>query len=427
MIFLYRIAFLPLFLLALPYYGWRMIRRGGYSKDFSHRFGLLKDLPKSKKTRVWIQAVSVGEVEALANLLKIMRDSGLFEVVLTTTTSTGYAILKKKYSEFCFYTGIFPFDFCLTNYLAYNRIKPDVCVLMEGELWPEHLHRAKARKIPLLLLNARLSDKSFSRYKKIPAFFKRLISKFDFIACGSDFDAERFLKLGADPEKLSVTGNIKFDSSSPEAMPAERKAELKRELGFKEDSLVLLGSSTWEGEEEMLFDIAQNIRQKHGLDLRLLLVPRHAERRASVRQMLEKKGADFHFRSESKQAPDGTLVYVADTTGELKMFTQLADFAFVGKSMPPHRGGQTPLDCAASAVACVYGPEMSNFRKLCKSLEEAKASVKVESKAEAAEALERLATDSDYRFELGRRAKAWHDSNTGASERSFEILKRFAK
>ena len=178
MIFLYRIAFLPLFLLALPYYGWRMIRRGGYSKDFSHRFGLLQDLPKSKKTRIWIQAVSVGEVEALANLLKIMRDSGLFEVVLTTTTSTGYAILKKKYSEFCFYTGIFPFDFCLTNYLAYNRIKPDVCVLMEGELWPEHLHRAKARKIPLLLLNARLSDKSFSRYKKIPAFMNIISSNY---------------------------------------------------------------------------------------------------------------------------------------------------------------------------------------------------------------------------------------------------------
>ena len=177
----------------------------------------------------------------------------------------------------------------------------------------------------------------------------------------------------------------------------------------------------------MLLKIARGIRERRGLDLRLLLVPRHAERRASVRQMLEKNGADFHFRSVSKQAPEGTLVYVADTTGELKMFTQIADFAFVGKSMPPHRGGQTPLDCAASAVACVYGPEMSNFRKLCKSLEEAGASVKVAGEDGAREALEKLAADSAHRLELGRRAKAWHDSNTGASARSFEILKRFSK
>lgn len=427
MILLYRLAFLPLFLLALPYYAWRMLRRGGYGKDFSHRFGLHKNLPKPQKTRIWIQAVSVGEVEAIANLLKLLKESGKFETVVTTTTSTGYAILRQKYAQYCFYTGIFPFDFWPTNSLAYSRIKPDMCVLMEGELWPEHMHAAKSRNLPLILLNARLSDKSFSRYKKIKYFAKRLLLKLDYIAAGSEFDATRFLKLGANPDKLSVTGNIKFDASAGKILTLSEKSELKKELGFKDDSLVLLGSSTWDGEEKMLVDIALFIKQDLGVDIRLLLVPRHAERRAAVRAVLEKSSVKFNFRSESKTAEEGTFVYVADTTGELKMFTQIADFAYVGKSMPPNSGGQTPLDCAASAVACVYGPNMTNFRKLCKSLEEAGASIKVDDEIGARAKLQELAKDALLRSKIGARAKAWHDSNTGASLRSFEILEKFCK
>ncbi|MBO6102694.1 MAG: 3-deoxy-D-manno-octulosonic acid transferase, partial [Opitutales bacterium] len=125
----------------MPYYAARMLRRGGYAKDFSHRFGCQKDLPPpaAGKKRIWIQAVSVGEVGAVSTLLKILHASGRYEVVLTTTTSTAYKIVREKYSGLCYYVGVFPFDFYFCSRRAWRRIKPDAIVLMEGELWPEHM------------------------------------------------------------------------------------------------------------------------------------------------------------------------------------------------------------------------------------------------------------------------------------------------
>ena len=415
--------------LSMPYYAMRMIRRGGYGRDFSHRLGFQKNLPPPAqgKKRIWIQAVSVGEVEALSSLLKRLYGDGGFEVVVTTTTSTGYKILREKYAKFCYWVGIFPFDFWLSSASAWRRIKPDMCVLMEGELWPEHLHRAVSKKAPLLLLNARLSDKSFGRYSKVKFFARRIFNKFSAIACGSDFDAARFLKLGAKPEIVSATGNIKFDASTGAKLSPEEKSALKKEFGFSENSLVLLGSSTWQGEEEMLIEALKSIRQKSGADARLLLVPRHAERRAQIREVLEKGALPFNFRTEKKSAGEGTLIYVADTTGELARLTQAADFAFIGKSMPPHDGGPSPLDCAAAGVAMVYGPRMTNFKRMCAALQEAQAAVRVPDGPSAISALENFAKDENLRRKFGQNAAAWLASNVGASLRSFEIIKKFSK
>lgn len=429
MIWLYRILFLPMMALLMPYYAMRMIRRGGYGRDFSHRLGFQKNLPEPAqgKIRIWIQAVSVGEVEALATLLKLLHSDGGYEVVVTTTTSTGYKILREKYAKYCYYVGIFPFDFCLSNASAWRRLKPNMCVLMEGELWPEHLHRAKSKNVPLLLLNARLSDRSFGRYSKAKFFARRLFNKFCAIACGSDFDAARFLKLGANPEIVSATGNIKFDSSCAQKLSAAEKAELKKEFGFNENSVVMLGSSTWQGEEQMLVRALEKIRQASGADVRLLLVPRHAERRAQVREVLERGVLAFNFRTENKCAGEGTLVYVADTTGELARLTQAADFAYIGKSMPPNDGGQSPLDCAAAGVAVVYGPNMTNFKRMCEALEEAGAALKAQNEAEALEALLAMAKDENLRRKIGEAARAWHERNEGASLRTFEIIKKFSR
>ena len=412
----------------MPYYAVRMIKRGGYGKDFSHRFGFFKNLPppEKNKKRIWIQAVSVGEVEALSSMLKLLHEDGGFEAVVTTTTSTGYKVLREKYAKYCYCVGIFPFDFWLSNALAWRR-KPDMCVQMEGELWPEHLHRAKSKKKPLLLLNARLSDRSFKRYSKAGFFARRIFNKFDAIACGSEFDAARFLRLGANPKIVSSTGNIKFDASGSARLSDSGKDALKTEMGFEKDSLVLLGSSTWQGEEEMLLGILNGIRQKTGIDARMLLVPRHAERREELKKLLQRGVMPFNFRTEKRSAPSGTLVYVADTTGELALLTQVADFAYVGKSMPPNDGGQSPLDCAAAGVAIVYGPNMTNFKKMCESLEEAKASIRVSDKEEAENALLKLAKDIALRKQIGLGALNWHHANSGASARTFALIKKFAK
>ena len=330
MIWLYRLLFLPALVLSAPYYGLRMLRRGGYGLDFSHRFGRQKNLPppaKGKK-RIWIQAVSVGEVEALAPLIDLLCERGGVEIVATTTTSTGYAILRNKYAGKIFYAGIFPFDFMPFSASAWKRLKPDVIVLMESELWPEHLHRAKEKNVPALLINARMSDKSFRRYSRFPNIARRILGKLSLIAASGELDLGRFIRLGADPRKTFCAGNLKFDSKPAETLSETQKQALREELGFANDSLVLLGSSTWPGEEEMLLKAAAKLR-KEGIDCRLLLVPRHAERRAHIEELI--KDIPHCVRSKSRRAPAGTLAYLADTTGELRTLTQIADIAFIGK------------------------------------------------------------------------------------------------
>lgn len=408
-------------LLSAPYYGWRMLRRGGYGLDFSHRFGLQKDLPPvaAGKKRVWIQAVSVGEIEAIAPLVDLLCESGKVEVVLTTTTSTGYAVLRNKYADKILYGGIFPFDFFPFSRSAWRRIKPDAVVLMESELWPEHLHTAKSKKVPAMLVNARMSDKSFRRYSCVPYLARRLLDKLSLIAVSGEIDFSRFISLGANPRKTICTGNLKFDTRPAAMLDENGKLDLRKQLGFNADSFVLLGSSTWPTEEEMLLKAAEKIRAS-GIDCRLLLVPRHAERRAEIIELI--KNLPHCVRSREKQARDGTLVYLADTTGELRTLTQIADLAFIGKSLPPNEGGQSPIDCAASSVPMVYGSHMSNFRRICQTLEESAAAVKVANADAAVSEIVRLAKNKNARTALAESAKKWHDSNIGAAKRDFDAV-----
>lgn len=408
-------------LLSAPYYGWRMLRRGGYGLDFSHRFGLQKDLPPvaAGKKRVWIQAVSVGEIEAIAPLVDLLCESGKVEVVLTTTTSTGYAVLRNKYADKILYGGIFPFDFFPFSRSAWRRIKPDAVVLMESELWPEHLHTAKSKKVPAMLVNARMSDKSFRRYSRMPYLARRLLDKLSLIAVSGEIDFSRFISLGANPRKTICTGNLKFDTRPAAMLDENGKLELRKQLGFNADSFVLLGSSTWPTEEEMLLKAAEKIRAA-GIDCRLLLVPRHAERRAEIIELI--KNLPHCVRSREKQARDGTLVYLADTTGELRTLTQIADLAFIGKSLPPNEGGQSPIDCSASSVPMVYGSHMSNFRRICQTLEESAAAVKVADADAAVSEIVRLAKNKNARTALAESAKKWHDSNIGAAKRDFDAV-----
>lgn len=408
-------------LLSAPYYGWRMLRRGGYGLDFSHRFGLQKDLPPAAagKKRVWIQAVSVGEIEAIAPLVDLLCESGKVEVVLTTTTSTGYAVLRNKYADKILYGGIFPFDFFPFSRSAWRRIKPDAVVLMESELWPEHLHTAKSKKVPAMLVNARMSDKSFRRYSCVPYLARRLLDKLSLIAVSGEIDFSRFISLGANPRKTICTGNLKFDTRPAAMLDENGKLDLRKQLGFNADSFVLLGSSTWPTEEEMLLKAAEKIRAS-GIDCRLLLVPRHAERRAEIIELI--KNLPHCVRSREKQARDGTLVYLADTTGELRTLTQIADLAFIGKSLPPNEGGQSPIDCSASSVPMVYGSHMSNFRRICQTLEESAAAVKVADADAAVSEIVRLAKNKNARTALAESAKKWHDSNIGAAKRDFDAV-----
>ena len=436
MIWLYRILFLPVLVVLLPYYAWRMWRRGGYRHDFHHRFGLI-DRPPPKRPgvkRIWIQAVSVGEAQALGPLLAQLRAEPKIEIILTTTTSTAYKILREKYAAEVLKVGIFPLDFWPFSRNAWRRLEPDLAVLMEAELWPEHLHQARLRGIPVALINARMSDRSFGRYQKVTGVAHWLLGQLRVVLCSSGPDEKRFLGLGAPPARTHATGNIKFDAAG--AVPkfsAAEVAALRAELGFApvvqpaaptskpEAPLVLLGSSTWDGEEAMLL-AAQVAAGAAGGDVRLLLVPRHAERRGEIISLLEKQPLPWHARSKTPRAPQPVKIYLGDTTGELARLTQAAEVAFIGKSLPPHHGGQTPIEAAALGVPMVYGPNMSNFRDVCRSLEEAGAAWRVDDAAAAHLALLGLLQDPARRAKMGAAGRAWHTANQGATARTVAAL-----
>ena len=420
MIWVYRLIFVPALLLAAPYYLWRMRRRGGYTENFSHRFGGTDPLPPkvAGRKRVWLQAVSVGEMFAIAPLLEAFRRQGDTEVYLTTTTSTGYRQAKEKYAALAIGIGYFPLDFWVFSARAWRRVRPDLCILMEGERWPEHVHQAVTHGVPVLSVNARLSDRSFRRSVRFGFLLRPLTRGITRILCASKRDEQRFRQLGFPPERLQTTGNLKLDVDLP-ALPVPELMQLRRELGLG-DGLVLLGSSTWVGEETALLTAFQTARER-GLKVSLLLVPRHAERREELRGVLEKTGLTFHFRSEG--AAKGTVdVAVGDTTGELRKLTQLADVVFVGKSLAPHDGGQTPVEAAALGKPLLHGPHMTNFREIIRTLTEAGAVRKVETHEDLIRAAVELLQDGTQREKLSAAAREWHAGNRGATERTLGAI-----
>lgn len=421
-IWVYRSLFLPLLLLASPYYLWRMRRRGGYAEGFWHRFGEVPPLPAKAAgaKRIWLQAVSVGEILAIAPLLEAFQREGHTEVYLTTTTSTGYRLAKEKYAALTVGIGYFPLDWWAFSRRAWRKVAPDLAVLMEGERWPEHVSQARARRVPVISVNARMSDRSFKRSLRFKWALRALAAGTTRVLCAAKRDEQRFKALGFPPNRLQTTGNLKLDVRIPLIDGAEKVA-LRRKLGLPADGLVLLGSSTWPGEETALLTALKAARER-GLKVSLLLVPRHAERREELRALLGKSGLDFHFRSAGV-APGPVDVAVGDTTGELRKFTQLADLVFTGKSLAPHDGGQTPVEAAVLGKPVLHGPRMTNFRDIIRTLTEAGAVRKVETHSELITVAVELLQDEARRGKLAAAAREWHEANRGATERTLAVIR----
>ncbi|MDR0351226.1 MAG: hypothetical protein LBH49_01070 [Puniceicoccales bacterium] len=408
MIWLYRLLFLPVALLMLPQYLLKIKRRGGYARDFIYRFGVFKKLPEKTKKRIWIQAVSVGEINSIDELVKLLVKK--YEVVITTTTSTAYDLILKKYSNLAMFCGLFPLDFYPCSRKAWENIDPDAVLMVDGEAWPEHMQQAKIRNIPLFFINARISEKSLNRYRKFPKIARFIFSSPMHIIAVSDEYASIFSKFGA--KNVVVSGNMKFDLSIQE-LSKDDKNGLLEDLGLAGGRQIILGSSTWPGEEEMLINSILGMKAQ-GDQVGLLLVPRHAERRREIIDMIEKSGLAWHQRSIGL-AKNSVDVCLVDTTGELSTLTQLADVAFIGKSLGDNRGGQSPIDAAAFGLPMVYGDHMNNFSQLCSSLEEEQASIRVSNFDDASKEIINLIRNECKRKELSNRLKSWHRKNCGAT------------
>lgn len=427
MIWVYRIIFLPALLVLGPYYLVRMRRRGGYKKGFRNRFGSIDPLPARREgvRRIWIQAVSVGEVFAVTPIIRRLHEEGGCEIFLTTTTSTGYALARERLAGLTLSIAYFPLDFWPFSSRVWKQVQPDACVLFEAELWPEHLHQAQRRNVPLVLVNGRMSDRTYGRLSRIGFFAAEMVNSFARILASSEEDAERFLTVGAEADRVEVTGNIKLDVNLEPRLSAEELELLGRRLGLlapqRPRPLILLGSSTWPGEERSLLRLFQRARSE-GINCRLLLVPRHAERRRDITQLLEEFPYESHFRSAG-QAPGPVDIAVGDTTGELILFTQLADLVFVGKSLPPNNGGQTPIEAAALGKPLVYGPYMTNFRVIARQLVDCGGALVVGDEVDFIEHALPLLRDERKRERMAAAAAEWHARNRGAVEKTVAVLR----
>ncbi|RRJ97481.1 3-deoxy-D-manno-octulosonic acid transferase [Opitutaceae bacterium TAV4] len=441
MIWIYRLLFLPVMLVAAPWYLLRMRRRGGYRQGFLQRFGVVPSLPPKSpgKRRVWLQAVSVGEMLAIGPVLEAWRSDPAVEVYLTTTTSTGHKLARERYGAagLVMAVGYFPLDWWLFSRRAWRTVRPDLAVVTEGERWPEHLQQARARGVPAVAINARLSDRSFGRMRRAAArpFAGLMLRGLTRVLAASEGDAERFRALGVPADRVSVTGNIKLDLAVPRLAPAEAAA-LRVELGFADagdasgakEIPVIVGASTWPGEEAVLLRVFSSLRAE-GVPCRLLLVPRHAERRAEIESLLAAAsvatggggGMRYSVRSRGA-ATEPCDVTLADTTGELRRLVQMATVVFVGKSLPPHGEGQTPVEAAALGKPVLFGPGMANFRQITRELLACGSARRVSDAAELEQAVRELLADPGARARMGAAGEAWHQANQGAVTRTLRLI-----
>jgi 3-deoxy-D-manno-octulosonic-acid transferase len=365
--------------------------------------------------------VSLGEILVIEALLRKLASDDRIEIFLTTTTSTGYGLAKERYSNICDRIVYFPLDFWPFSRRVWKRVRPDLAICAETELWPEHMQQALNSNTPMVLVNGRMSDNSFRYARPLAFMFRGHIRSINRVLAISEHDAQRFEAIGVERSKMVVTGNLKLDVSIGDRLSQSDRAAMKTRLGLDE-GFVLLGSSTWPGEEVALLETFKHLRKKLP-DCRLMLVPRHAERRGEVRTLLESSAAGFNWHFKSEGDPDGDVdILVGDTSGELRVLTQLADLAFIGKSLPPHKEGQTPIECGLLGVPMVFGPGMNNFLSIREGLLESGSAEELPDEEALQSRLVALALDEKARESQKRNQEVWAKNSRGALERTVEEI-----
>lgn len=425
---LYNILFITFFTVMSPYYFWRLRRRPtDWTTGFGQRFAIYDPSIKQALTNrqtIWLHAVSVGEVGLCTQLISALEPRiPNAKIVVSCTTSTGMAEYRRRLPSRI--TKIYyPVDRRKFVRRALATINPEAIILLEAEIWPNFLWRAADLKIPVFLTNARLSERSYPRYKKFGWLFRRLFTSFAGVSCQNEEDAKQLCDVGCRPENVQVVGNLKFDSAR---LTEKRHLDVRgllQQVGVAEDALILVAGSTHDGEELLLVDIAARLRKKFP-NLFLILVPRHFERCPDLVQKLKAKGVKFMLRNaifDNTQLPAGEVdCLLVNTTGELKFFYEPATVVFVGKSLTAI-GGQNPIEPAALGKPVVFGPNMQNFKDITRILVNKGAAVQVKN----AEALERtlgeLLQNPARRSELGRYALDVVAENHGAIERTVEMI-----
>jgi 3-deoxy-D-manno-octulosonic-acid transferase len=423
----YNILFTIFFWLASPYYFWRMQRRGNWQEGFSQRFGHFDNKIKqslSNRHVLWLHAVSVGEVGLCTQLIRALEPRlPNMKMMVSTTTTTGMGELQKRLPHHIgkFY---YPIDRQKCVNRALNVVGPEAVILVEAEIWPNFFWRLRARNVPLFLVNARLSERSYRGYKRFGFLFRPLFAQFTAVGAQNDEDAARLRELGVRPEAIHVVGSMKFDVAKVDTLRMLNVPDLLSRFGVPADAQLLVAGSTHAGEEAILTDIYVRLRQKFP-KLFLILVPRHFERAREVGKELETRKVRFAYRSELRsdtRHPENSFdALIVNTTGELKYFYQHATLVFVGKSLTAD-GGQNPIEPGAHAKPMVFGPNMQNFADIARAFVTADGARQVQDAAELERALGELLANEARRAELGQNAKRVVQQNEGALLRTVDMI-----
>ncbi|MEO5344041.1 MAG: lipid IV(A) 3-deoxy-D-manno-octulosonic acid transferase [Gammaproteobacteria bacterium SHHR-1] len=366
---------------------------------------------------LWIHAVSVGEAQAAEPLVRqLLQRYPEREILLTTTTPTGADHVLKLYGErvhHCY----FPIDLPRAVGRFLDRVQPGLLLLMETEIWPNLLQTCRERDIPSLLANARLSEKSARRYAKAGDLTQQVFGWIDCIAAQSEADAARFRSLGVAPQRVQVTGSLKFDLNLPASL--YEQAEVLRR-GFGQQRPVWVAASTRDGEEALILQAQRDLLQRlpHAL---LILVPRHPERFDAVESLCRQRGFVVQRRSRQPQCQADCQVYLGDSMGELPLLLAAADAAFVGGSLVP-LGGHNVLEAAVLGKPVCFGPHMFNFAAISQLLLDAGAASRVQGPGELAELMARWLSDASLREQLGERGRAVVEANRGAGQRLLGLI-----
>jgi len=396
---------------------WRSLRAPEYRRRWPERLALYSAAAPRAQGCIWVHAVSVGEVQAAIPLVRalLQRHPGT-PVLITTTTPTGSARVRALFAEHVLHIYA-PYDLpgAVRRFLA--RFQPRLAVIMETEIWPNLFAGCRARGIPVLVANARLSARSAAGYARVGRLTRATLADITVLAAQGTRDARRFRALGMDPERIRVTGSIKFELRLPASL-REQAEVLRGMLG--RDRPIWIAASTHEGEDEQVLDALARLHRALP-DALLVLVPRHPERFARVAALCRKRGFETVTRSEGRPCERSTQVYVGDTLGELPLMYAACDVGFVGGSLVP-TGGHNPLEPAALGLAILTGPQVFNFQEITDMLVEVGAARTVSDSAALADTLEALLRDANAREAMGQKGRRLVEANRGALKRLLGIV-----
>ncbi|MEY2506816.1 MAG: 3-deoxy-D-manno-octulosonic-acid transferase [Verrucomicrobiota bacterium] len=401
----------------------KLVRRGNYQHKLGQRFGIYGADVRARlaaQRNTWIHAVSVGEVAVALKLIARLRllDPEFF-CVLTTTTTTGFQVANSE-ADNRMEVLYNPLDFWPITRRAFAAIRPVRIVLVEAEVWPNLVAEARRRRVPLALVNARLSKRSEARFHRFLFLIAPTFRCLDAVCVQETEDIRRWVELGVPPARIHHVGSIKYDPAGVRLNP-DLPLEILASFGIDRDSPILFGGSTHAGEEEILGEIFQRLRTDFPT-FRLIIAPRHVERVGEIRTRLERLGLNVCLRNEAgNKCPAQPDCLLLDTTGELQHWYAVATIVFVGKSLTA-RGGQNPVEPILAGKPVLFGPHMENFSALAQALIVNKAAVQVRDPNSLQEQIAWLLRDREAAFKLVANALEVLARHTGATERTAAIV-----